>query len=292
LVIPNGAFGREKSACRLPQETRAPDNHRMPKSDWQRRIQRAQELIEQHAVAAEMLGFYVHLARLQEQLHRDLERGIEKPTPISAGSISEHDLRTLASKFGAYLSVVEKHGPKLLSRLARDLQTPGKNNWAELLQDAWRVRRPCGAQEFLVQAFLQPYAELLRSRISLPAAESRYAICPFCQRKPSVGVLRPMGEGAARSLVCGFCAVEWNFRRLVCPGCGEENDKNLLVFTASDFDYIRVEGCETCKTYIKTIDLTKNGHGEPLVDELASASLDVWAREQGYAKLQPNLLGM
>jgi formate dehydrogenase maturation protein FdhE len=29
-----------------------------------------------------------------------------------------------------------------------------------------------------------------------------------------------------------------------------------------------------------------------LVDELASAPLDLWAREHGYAKLQTNLLGL
>jgi len=132
----------------------------------------------------------------------------------------------------------------------------------------------------------------LRLRASLPPAESRYAFCLFCRRKPSVGVLRQMGEGASRSLICSFCAAEWNFRRLVCPGCGEEDDKKLPVFTASDFDYIRVECCESCKTYLKTIDLTKNGRAEPLVDELASVPLDLWAREHGYAKLQPNLLGM
>jgi formate dehydrogenase maturation protein FdhE len=40
------------------------------------------------------------------------------------------------------------------------------------------------------------------------------------------------------------------------------------------------------------VDLTKNGRAEPLVDELASAPLDLWAREHGYAKLQSNLLGM
>jgi formate dehydrogenase maturation protein FdhE len=30
----------------------------------------------------------------------------------------------------------------------------------------------------------------------------------------------------------------------------------------------------------------------PVVDELASVPLDIWAEEQGYTKLQPNLLGM
>jgi formate dehydrogenase maturation protein FdhE len=50
--------------------------------------------------------------------------------------------------------------------------------------------------------------------------------------------------------------------------------------------------CDACKTYIKRIDLTKNGRAEPLVDELASAPLDLWAREPGCTKLQSNLLGM
>ena len=101
-----------------------------------------------------------------------------------------------------------------------------------------------------------------------------------------------MGDGGARSMICSFCFAEWEFRRIVCPGCGEENDKKLAVFTASDFDYIRVECCDSCKTYIKTVDLTKNGRAEPMVDELASAPLDLWAREHGYAKLQTNLMGI
>jgi len=93
-------------------------------------------------------------------------------------------------------------------------------------------------------------------------------------------------------MVCSFCVAEWEFRRIVCPGCAEENDKKLPVFTATDFDYIRVECCDVCKTYIKTIDLTKNGRAEPLVDELAAAPLDLWAREHGYAKLHSNVMGM
>lgn len=93
-------------------------------------------------------------------------------------------------------------------------------------------------------------------------------------------------------MICSFCLAEWEFRRIVCPGCAEENDKKLAVYTAAEFDYIRVECCDSCKTYIKTIDLTKNGRAEPLVDELASAPLDLWAREHGYAKLHANLLGL
>jgi formate dehydrogenase maturation protein FdhE len=40
------------------------------------------------------------------------------------------------------------------------------------------------------------------------------------------------------------------------------------------------------------VDLTKNGRAEPLVDEMATPHLDLWARDHGYTKLQSNLLGM
>ena len=57
--------------------------------------------------------------------------------------------------------------------------------------------------------------------------------------------------------------------------------KMLPVFMACEFNYIRVECCEASKTYIKSVDLTKKGRADPIVDELSSAPLDLWAREQG-----------
>ena len=43
-------------------------------------------------------------------------------------------------------------------------------------------------------------------------------------------------------------------------------------------------------TYVKTIDLTRDGLAVPVVDDLASVTLDLWARERGYQRLYPNLL--
>ena len=119
-----------------------------------------------------------------------------------------------------------------------------------------------------------------------------HSLCPFCNRKPAAGVLRQQGDGGRRSLLCGFCLTEWEFRRVVCPGCGQEDHAKLPVYTAAELPYIRVECCDTCQTYIKSIDLTKNGLADPLVDELASVPLNLWAQEHGYTKLYPNLLGM
>jgi FdhE protein len=57
-------------------------------------------------------------------------------------------------------------------------------------------------------------------------------------------------------------------------------------------DHIRVDACEQCKTYIKSIDLTRDGHAVPVVDELATVALNIWAEDRGYAKLESNLFGL
>jgi len=263
----------------------------MPTSHWQRRIERAQELIERHTFAAEILRFYIEVARFQEGLHRLLAHG-NLLSPCAGSELSPEQLSKLVSKFPSFLAIVETHGPAPLAEVTRQFRDRGVDFWSQLLRTAWNDTVSSDAQGLLAQAFLQPCAELLRSRVPLRSAPGKYAACPFCNRKPGFGVLRPLAEGAARSLVCSFCLTEWGFRRLVCPACAEENDKRLSVFTAEAFEHIRVECCETCKTYLKTIDLTTNGRAEPVVDELASAPLDLWAREHGYAKVHPNLLGM
>lgn len=263
-------------------------------SPWQRRIRRAQDLARQNPFAVEILGFYIHVAGFQEGLHEQLSAALPRPSNSDSihAELSPDELGNLGSRFESFLCLAEAYGPKSLGEISRDLRTRGNDAWSNLLQAAWGAHSVSEAQVLLGLAFLQPYAELLRTRATLRPRMTAHALCPFCNRKPGFGVLRQMGDGGARSMICSFCLAEWEFRRIVCPGCGEENDRKLPVFSASDFDYIRVECCETCKTYIKSIDLTKNGRAEPLVDELASAPLDLWAHEHGYAKLTMNLLGM
>jgi len=264
----------------------------MAVSPWQRRIRRAQELAAQYPFAAEILAFYIHVARFQEDLHRHLSTVLQSPPDSIRLDLSAAELSQLGSRFESFLSLAEAHGPQALAEICNVLRARGRNYCNDLLNACWVEEHTPSAQGYLALAFLQPYAELLRSRTSLRPTLHTHALCPFCNRKPSLGVLRPLGDGAARSLMCSFCLAEWEFRRIVCPACGEENDKKLAVCSAADFDYIRVECCDSCNTYLKTVDLAKNGRAEPLVDELATAPLDLWAKEHGYVKLQSNLLGM
>ncbi len=260
----------------------------MTTTPWQRRIRRAEHLAAQHPFAAEILGFYIHAASFQEGLYQRLQRS-------SAAENSAHATNPeLLASFPQFLALVEEKAPARLAQVAHDLRNAPSSSWSDLLDACWSTTAepPANPEEFLAFTFLQPYAEFTRSNAHMQLEGYTHPLCPFCNRKPSLGVLRPQGDGGRRNLLCGFCLTEWDFRRLVCPGCGQEDHAKLPVYTAEELPYIRVECCDACHAYIKCIDLTKNGLADPLVDELASVPLNLWAQEHGYAKLYPNLLGM
>jgi len=275
-------------------------NRTVAQNEWQRRIARAEVLGAQYSFAAEILRFYVAIARFQEKFYEELGRSLER---LSAGSgdvasDSEPFARPLppelTRRFGKFLSVVEQNGPGPLRESARELRDGGADSHSQLLTAFWNGSEtgalPPGPNDFFARAFLQPYAASIRSRSSMRWSGPTPYLCPFCKRKPGLGVLRPLGDGGQRSLVCSFCLAEWEFRRIVCPGCGEENHAKLPVYTAAELKHVRVEGCDSCRTYIKTVDMTKSGLAEPIVDEMASIPLDLWAQRQGYTKLQSNLM--
>lgn len=277
------------------------EDQAMAQSEWQGRIRRAEELGAQYEFSAEILRFYAAVARVQEKLYGEFDGLFEKSSgavvvaPDSRGFARQLPAE-MHGRFEPLLSVVEQNGPESLHEAARALRDAGKDSQFELLTVFWEGREaasfPLGADDFFARAFLQPYAAGIRSRSILRWSGPTPFLCPFCKRKPGVGVLRPLGDGGQRFLVCSFCLAEWEFRRIVCPGCGEENHAKLPVYTAEELKHVRVEACDSCRIYIKTVDMTKSGLAEPTVDEIASIPLDVWAQEHGYTKLQVNLLQM
>jgi len=103
---------------------------------------------------------------------------------------------------------------------------------------------------------------------------------------------------------------------MTCAGCGEEESAKLPVFsehgTASGergsvvrglpggaaggpehavFPHMRIEACESCRLYILSIDLATERAAVLLVDEMAAIPLDLYARERGFSKVIPNLMG-
>ncbi|MGC2197505.1 MAG: formate dehydrogenase accessory protein FdhE [Terriglobales bacterium] len=268
----------------------------MSQDPWQRRMERAEDLAGQHPFAAEILRFYLQVARFQGELYRRLESfAATRPQSRAGAASGPPELPELVAGFPRFLSVIEQHAPAQLAEFARTLRSAPEQSLAELLNDFWSGPGELAVSsfsEFPIRAFLQPYAEFVRLHSEIQWDGYTRALCPFCGRKPGLGVLRQQGDGGSRSLICSFCLAEWQFRRILCPGCGEEDHAKLPVFTAAELEHVRIECCDTCKSYLKTVDLTKNGLAEPMVDEIAAVPLDLWAQERGYSKLQPNLLQM
>ncbi len=237
-------------------------------SVWDQRIERAEELAGLYAFSGEILRFYVHITRFQKTLHELLL------------SLDTSDWSVLVPRFRSFLELTERVGTPELAASAKELAEAGPARWEEIL----------AGENFFARAFLQPYSEFQAARAGVLPQSRDCAACPFCGGRPGVAVLRPEGDGAKRSLVCSRCLTEWDYRRIACPACSEE--QNLSVYTAEQFPYLRVEACDSCKAYIKAVDLSKNGRAVPVVDELAATPLDLWARDKGYVKLAPNLLGL
>jgi formate dehydrogenase accessory protein FdhE len=121
--------------------------------------------------------------------------------------------------------------------------------------------------------------------------------CPRCGGAPQLSILETAGSASAegsssRLLMCATCLTHWSFRRVLCPHCGEEDERRLGYFQSAAFEHLRVDACESCHRYLKSIDLGKLGLAVPLVDEVAGAPLDLWARERGYEKIELNLVGL
>ncbi|HET8921962.1 MAG TPA: formate dehydrogenase accessory protein FdhE [Candidatus Acidoferrum sp.] len=267
-------------------------------TEYDARIRRAERLSAQHEFAREILEFYRHVAAFQRTLRATIASSPEpKPSGATPAEIRvQLDLTVLLPHFRGFLSLIEQKAPPALSDSARQMASLSTDSWIASLESYWKYAgiydQQVGAfAQFFPRAILQPYAELLAERAARDPLVMTARTCPLCGARPLLGVLRPEGEGGKRFLLCSFCSQEWEFRRILCPTCGEEAEDKLPVYTAEQIPHMRVETCETCKFYLRTVDLTKDGHAVPLVDDLASIPLTLWAHEHGYTRLQPNLLG-
>lgn len=161
----------------------------------------------------------------------------------------------------------------------------------------WNGDRP-SAEDYLSRALLRPYAEVLAALGVSPDRPHRRGRCPFCGGAPWVASRREDGRsgepgaGARRMLDCALCGGEWPLGRILCPCCGEGDPVKLPTFQSERYPAARIEACETCRRYVKSIDLSVDGRAIPEVDDLVSLSMDLWAAGEGFTRIEPGLAGV
>jgi FdhE protein len=260
------------------------------RESWDKRIQRADALAATDEAARPLLTFYSGLLGLQKEIATQVTAGTRQPT----GSL-ESDRVLLRPALPGFLDAIVRTAPEPLAREAQTLLDGPESAREDLLGECWR--NPSDRQ-FFAKAVLQPYAEILAvagvrptdRQLSKPGNR-----CPFCGGMAQLSILHSSGgslEGGGRALQCATCLTVWPFRRVLCAHCGEEDEHKLGYFQSADRDHLRIDACETCRHYLKSVDLTRLGVAIPLVDEVAGASLDLWATERGYQKIELNLVGL
>lgn len=254
------------------------------------RAERAERLASENAAAAEPLRFAAALFRLQGQLAAALAAR-HREVPLT-GRLGEDALRfaDLGEKLYAF---AESQGPPELTEESRTRRADDPETARSRLLLYWTGERET-AGDYLSRALLRPYVETLSRLRVVPDRLHRDGHCPFCGGRPIVSFRRggPESHGAGRWLVCGLCGTEWAFSRVRCPSCDEQNPDRLPSFQSGAHPRTRLEACEGCRRYVKSIDLTADARPIPEVDDLVSIAMDLWALEQGYERIEPGWAGI
>ena len=252
---------------------------------FERRAARAETLAET-SINAAALQFAAGLYRAQAPVAAAL-------VPATLRGSIEADLELCRGELEAIVDYAGAHGPPGLRSEVDAYRRQG----APRLIAWWRGSRS-GHADYLARAVLRPYGEVLAAAHVVAGPEpgavpSRHG-CPCCGGLPWIGWLRAGAgdEAPQRFLGCGACGHERLLNRIACAACGETAPAKLAVFRSERHPAVRLEACDACRRYVKSIDLTVDGLAIPEVDDLCSLSMDLWGAEQGYERLEPSLAGV
>ncbi len=246
-------------------------------------------------VAAELL----ESADRAEALSAESESGREPLLFAAALLRAESAIAAKLAKGPPLSGVLERDHPRLVES-ARDLFDLARRSGFPLLSGEATLARLLAHLEGpehdpLARAILRPYFAVLSALGVSPDPKANAlgvtVTCPFCQGRPQIACRRPAPDsnGDTRFVACALCGGEWSIGRIRCPDCGEEDPAKLPIFQSETHANVRIEACETCRTYVKSIDLSLDARPIPVVDDLVSIAMDLWAVDRGYRRLEPGL---
>jgi FdhE protein len=256
---------------------------------FEKRAARADLLARDSVTAAEPLQFASGLYRAQGRLATAIE-SLHREHPL-AGRL-DVDADRFLDGCGGVLQFAAEHGPPGLTDEAQARQREDASQARSRLLGWWSSDGD-GGEDYLSRALLRPYVEVLARLRMAPDRLHRPGHCPFCGGGPWIAVRRADadGESVRRLLGCSLCGSEWPLGRILCPVCDEGDPVKLPSFHSERYPAARLEACETCRRYVKSIDLTVDGRAIPEVDDVLSLSMDLWAVGEGLTRLEPGLAG-
>ena len=217
----------------------------------------------------------------------------------------------LWGEFGSAETVGSEPNVELFMTLCR-LATEGGNDSGETLMRAFLegqldLKATLNQALHLDRAALSETARILGVELTLLESVSRFTLspitwayrhafsqaldfgkwgrgyCPVCGDWPILGELR--GRDKLRYLRCGRCGSGWKFSRLQCVWCDNTNKKELGFLFDPDSTIRRVDICDYCQGYLKTIITFDPLDAEMLaVYDLETMVMDHIATNEGYKR--------
>ena len=140
---------------------------------------------------------------------------------------------------------------------------------------------------FFIQESIRPSIEAGVEKIfnELDTETWLKGFCPICGSLPYLSLLKE--EVGKRYLLCSYCGYQWRIERLVCPFCKNKEQESLQYFYGEGEEAYRIDLCDKCHQYIKTIDLRKIEEIDPALEDLATLHLDILASQKGYKRPSP-----
>jgi FdhE protein len=263
----------------------------------------------------EILDFYEKI--IQEQI------SINPPIQVTAIEIRE-DLRKLQIKEGFPILNKENFTLDIPSsiKLFESLCRIGKNATAKMNENIQKIEQAITAgmlhpDELLIRHFDKIYLDKIAYELKIGEVILRFLIhmsilpsihanvkklkdqvdlknwlrgyCPICGSFPKMSELK--GEGQ-RYFLCSFCDFNWSTERLKCPFCENRDHEKLHYFYAEGDESYRVDLCDNCKQYIKTVDSRKLDYEPDLnLEDIVTIHLDILASEKGFKRPAPTLWG-
>ncbi|HEU19148.1 MAG TPA: formate dehydrogenase accessory protein FdhE [Deltaproteobacteria bacterium] len=224
----------------------------------------------------------------ESHVHQKLAGGL----PLVDFSRNNFDLTEPKKYFFDLMNIARKRSPEE-TKTIEDGLISGELDYEAMVRESFTLRTDNDIPEedeklfdllsLFIEESLRPALEWLVSNYHEVIKSSQWAegYCPVCGKEPKIGELRE--EEGFRYLFCNQCGCEWDYLRIKCPFCGNDDQQTLAYFTIEDEEKYRVDVCNKCKRYIKTVDFRKANEEANLdVEDIATLHLDMLANEEGY----------
>ena len=274
--------------------------------------ERAEQLKEKRPGYGEILDFYVKVKEAQVASKASLRTGPIKLKKEWKGRLTEEglsliqkedfpvDMEASISLFHTLCRIGKTANPHMAEQAEKinKILKDNKMDLEKLLTGRGKEQtsEPVAADQglekqvlsFLIQNSIQPSIEagMEQLRSDLEPETWRKSTCPVCGSLPSLNLLK--GEGGKRYSLCSYCGYQWRMDRLSCAVCGNKEQESLNYFYGEGEEAYRIDLCDNCHHYIKTVDYRNLEESDPCLEDLATLHLDVLAAQKGYTRSVPN----